>query len=106
MRVQLVGSQHDGGKERVACSVRHHAQAQEHITVCTVGRAEGIAQLAAAGFKRLNLSVSLNAARDPLRSSLRPVNRRTPLAELQAALRSEHDFWGPIVKASGFTPEA
>ncbi|MEO7708426.1 MAG: tripartite tricarboxylate transporter substrate-binding protein [Caldimonas sp.] len=27
-------------------------------------------------------------------------------AELQAALRSEHDFWGPVVKASGFTPEA
>jgi 23S rRNA (adenine2503-C2)-methyltransferase len=62
------------------------ALAQDHITVCTVGRAEGIAQLAAAGFKRLNLSVSLNAARDELRSSLMPVNRRTPLAELQAAL--------------------
>ena len=62
--------------------------AQEHITVCTVGRVDGIAQLAAAGFKRLNLSVSLNAARDELRSSLMPVNRRTPLAELQAALAS------------------
>ena len=33
------------------------------------------------------------------------VEASTP-AELQAALRSEHDFWGPIVKASGFTPEA
>ena len=62
------------------------AAAQEHITVCTVGRVDGIAQLAAAGLKRLNLSVSLNAARDELRSSLMPVNRRTPLAELQAAL--------------------
>jgi len=27
-------------------------------------------------------------------------------ADLQAALRREHDFWGPVVKASGFTPEA
>jgi tripartite-type tricarboxylate transporter receptor subunit TctC len=27
-------------------------------------------------------------------------------AELQASLRREHDFWGSIVKASGFTPEA
>ncbi|MEO6746743.1 MAG: tripartite tricarboxylate transporter substrate-binding protein [Caldimonas sp.] len=33
------------------------------------------------------------------------VEASTP-AELQAALRSEHDFWGPVVKASGFTPEA
>lgn len=27
-------------------------------------------------------------------------------AELRSALRSEFDFWGPIVKSSGFTPEA
>lgn len=27
-------------------------------------------------------------------------------AELQAAMRQEHDFWGPVVKASGFTPES
>lgn len=27
-------------------------------------------------------------------------------AEVRAALRSEYDFWGPIIKASGFTPEA
>jgi Tripartite tricarboxylate transporter family receptor/Dioxygenase len=27
-------------------------------------------------------------------------------AELSAALRKEHDFWGPVIKASGFTPEA
>jgi tripartite-type tricarboxylate transporter receptor subunit TctC len=26
-------------------------------------------------------------------------------AQLLAALRSEHDFWGPLIKASGFTPE-
>ena len=27
-------------------------------------------------------------------------------AELQAAMRQEHDFWGPLVKASGFTLES
>ncbi len=27
-------------------------------------------------------------------------------SELASALRAEHDFWGPIIKASGFTPEA
>jgi 23S rRNA (adenine2503-C2)-methyltransferase len=73
---------------RVMTDGAGYALAQEHITVCTVGRADGIAQLAAAGFKRLNLSVSLNAARDELRSQLMPVNRRTPLSELQAALAS------------------
>ena len=62
------------------------AMGQEHITVCTVGNVPGIEALGAAGFKRLNLSVSLNAARDELRSQLMPVNRRTPLAELQRTL--------------------
>ena len=27
-------------------------------------------------------------------------------AELQSALRAEYDFWGTIIRASGFTPEA
>lgn len=27
-------------------------------------------------------------------------------AELQSALRAEYEFWGPIIRASGFTPEA
>lgn len=58
----------------------------ERITVCTSGHAEGIARLAAQGWKRLNLSISLNAADDARRSQLMPVNRRTPLAELQRIL--------------------
>ena len=33
------------------------------------------------------------------------VEATTP-PQLQASLRSEHDFWAPVVKASGFTPEA
>src|SRR5690606_4789299 len=60
--------------------------AQERFTVCTVGNVRGIERLAAHGFRRLNVSVSLNAANDALRSRIMPVNRRTPLAELGAAL--------------------
>jgi 23S rRNA (adenine2503-C2)-methyltransferase len=60
--------------------------AQERITVCTVGHVQGIRRLAAAGFKRLNLSVSLNAPDDALRAQLMPIARKIPLAELQQAL--------------------
>jgi 23S rRNA (adenine2503-C2)-methyltransferase len=60
--------------------------AQERITVCTVGHVHGIRRLAAAGFKRLNLSVSLNAPDDALRADLMPIARRFPLSELQQAL--------------------
>jgi 23S rRNA (adenine2503-C2)-methyltransferase len=59
---------------------------QERLTICTVGNTEGIRLLDREGFKRLNLSISLNAASDALRSRLMPINRRTNLAELQAVL--------------------
>ena len=59
---------------------------QERLTVCTSGHAEGISRLAALGWKRLNLSISLNGANDELRSRIMPVNRKTPLAELQRIL--------------------
>ncbi|MEM1415623.1 MAG: radical SAM protein [Myxococcota bacterium] len=62
------------------------AMGQERMTICTVGHLEGLRRLRAAGFKRLNLSVSLNAPDDARRSKLMPVNRKTPLAELQAEL--------------------
>jgi 23S rRNA (adenine2503-C2)-methyltransferase len=64
------------------------AMAQERLTVCTVGDVAGIRRLAALGFKRLNLSVSLNAVRDDLRSELMPIGRRYDLATLQDALRA------------------
>lgn len=59
---------------------------QERITICTSGHAEGIARLATLGWKRLNLSLSLNGANDELRGQIMPVNRKTPLAELQRIL--------------------
>jgi 23S rRNA (adenine2503-C2)-methyltransferase len=62
------------------------AMGQERITVCTVGHVEGLERLAKLGLKRLNVSVSLNAARDDLRRELMPITRRYPLAELQQAL--------------------
>lgn len=62
------------------------ALGQEKITVCTVGHVDGIRRLAAAGFRRINLSVSLNAGSDAERATLMPIARRTSLAELQAAL--------------------
>jgi 23S rRNA (adenine2503-C2)-methyltransferase len=68
---------------------------QERITVCTVGHVAGIRRLESEGFKRLNLSISLNAANDSLRSELMPINRRTQLAELRdvlAAYRPRRNF--------------
>jgi 23S rRNA (adenine2503-C2)-methyltransferase len=59
---------------------------QERLTICTVGHLQGIRRLADEGFKRLNLSISLNAANDSLRSEIMPINRRTDLATLQEAL--------------------
>ena len=63
------------------------SMSQERITVCTVGRVDGVRKLQELGMKRLNLSISLNAANDPLRSELMPINRSVPLAELQTVLQ-------------------
>ncbi len=71
---------------RVLTDKRGLRYGQERITVCTSGHAEGIAQLRALGWKRLNLSISLNATDDATRDRLMPVNRRTPLVELQRIL--------------------
>lgn len=60
--------------------------AQERITVCTVGHAEGIRRLAGEGFKRLNLSISLNAVEDALRREIMPIHRRFDLRAVQEAL--------------------
>ncbi|MFW5829381.1 MAG: radical SAM protein [Planctomycetota bacterium] len=59
---------------------------QERITVCTVGHLDGIRKLRALGWRRLGLSISLNAANDQLRNKLMPMNRRCSLAALQAEL--------------------
>jgi 23S rRNA (adenine2503-C2)-methyltransferase len=60
--------------------------APRHITISTVGLGDGIARLVNLDQPLLNLAVSLNAPNDRLRSRLMPVNRATPLADLQAIL--------------------
>jgi len=60
----------------------------ERITLCTSGVAEGIRRLGAFGFKRLNLSISLNSALDETRSRIMPINRTIPLETLIAAMQS------------------
>ncbi len=60
--------------------------AQERITVCTSGLPDGVRALRDLGYKRLGLSISLNAGDDAKRSRLMPVGRRWGLAELGAAL--------------------
>jgi 23S rRNA (adenine2503-C2)-methyltransferase len=59
---------------------------QQRIRVCTVGRPEGIARLGALGWRRMDLSISLNAATDEKRTELMPVNKTVPLRALQDAL--------------------
>jgi 23S rRNA (adenine2503-C2)-methyltransferase len=60
----------------------------DKLTICTSGHADGIRKLFALGWKRLNLSISLNSAEDRTRSRMMPVNRTTGLAELQELLIS------------------
>jgi 23S rRNA (adenine2503-C2)-methyltransferase len=55
-----------------------------HITLSTCGVVPGFARLAAEGIQ-FELSVSLHAPNDALRSELMPVNRRWPLDELLEA---------------------
>ncbi len=60
--------------------------AHDRLTVCTVGHVPGIAALRQLGWKRLNLSLSLNAADDRQRAAIMPHSQRFPLAEIQRAL--------------------
>lgn len=63
------------------------------ITVSTVGRVDGLRQLAALArreplWRNLRLAVSLNAPTDALRNEIMPINKSMPLAELQHELLS------------------
>jgi 23S rRNA (adenine2503-C2)-methyltransferase len=63
------------------------------ITVSTVGRLDGLRELAALvrrepPWRNLRLAVSLNAPTDALRDEIMPINKGMPLAELQQALLS------------------
>ena len=63
------------------------------ITVSTVGMVPGIRRLAAEPWP-VYLAISLHAADDDLRSSLVPINKRYPIADLEAAARHYFDEKG------------
>jgi 23S rRNA (adenine2503-C2)-methyltransferase len=56
-----------------------------HITISTVGVVPQIDQFAAEGVQ-VNLAISLHAPTDEVRSSIMPVNRKWPVAELMSAV--------------------
>lgn len=66
------------------------------ITLSTCGVVPGIRRLAGEGLQ-VELSVSLHAPEDELRSRIMPVNRRWPLAELVDACRDYTEATGRIV---------
>jgi 23S rRNA (adenine2503-C2)-methyltransferase len=58
------------------------------LTLSTVGVVPEILRLAELGERRPRLAISLNATTDEIRSELMPVNRKWPIAELLAAVRT------------------
>ncbi len=71
---------------RVLCDPEGLSLGMSHVTISTVGRIEGIRRLAALGWRRINLAVSLNAPNDEIRSRIMPVNRGEPMVALREAL--------------------
>jgi len=59
---------------------------KSQITVSTVGRIDSLRALADLRWPNLRIAVSLCAPNDALRDQLVPINRGTPLADLQRAL--------------------
>ena len=58
------------------------------ITISTVGIVDGIRQVAALGWRRLNLGISLNAPNDSIRAQLMPIARQESMADLVRAMRA------------------
>ena len=59
-----------------------------HLTLSTCGLADRIDRLGREGSRKCCLAVSLNAANDPLRNQLMPVNKSYPLKRLKESLLS------------------
>lgn len=71
-------------REAIKRMVEEMGFSPRSLTVSTVGIVPGMRQLAEEPW-RVNLAVSLHAADDELRSRLVPINKRYPLAEVEAA---------------------
>lgn len=63
-----------------------------NITVSTVGKAAGMRrlceQMEKPGWRKLGIAISINAPNDEVRSSIMPINRATPMAELRDLIAS------------------
>ncbi|HSJ34220.1 MAG TPA: 23S rRNA (adenine(2503)-C(2))-methyltransferase RlmN [Acidimicrobiia bacterium] len=75
---------YDRVREAIRRMIEEMGMSPRSITVSTVGMIPGIRRLAEEGWP-LNLAISLHAADDELRSSLVPINRRYPIADLEQA---------------------
>lgn len=71
---------------RILCDPAGLSYAKSRLSISTVGRIEGIRKLAALGWRRINLAVSLNAPNDEIRSRIMPINRAEPMADLRQAM--------------------
>ncbi len=59
---------------------------KRQLRISTVGRTDGLRRLAALGWHRLNVAVSLNAPNDEIRSRIMPINKIEPMAPLRQAM--------------------
>jgi len=75
---------------RVLCDSNGCGVGSSMVCVSTVGRTDGIRRLGEfiqqPGFRRVTLAVSLNAPNDEIRSSIMPINRAEPMAQLREAM--------------------
>jgi 23S rRNA (adenine2503-C2)-methyltransferase len=75
---------YDRVREAIRRIVEEMGMSPRRLTVSTVGLVPGMLKLAEEPWQ-LNLAVSLHAADDDLRDSLVPINKRYPLADVEAA---------------------
>ena len=71
---------------RIISDQRGFNIAKRHITLSTVGMAEGLRKLAGLRWQDLKLAVSLNAPNDKIRSRIMPINHTFPMGRLRQAL--------------------
>lgn len=75
---------YDRVRESIRRMIEHIGMGARSITVSTVGVVPGMLRLAEEPWQ-VGLAVSLHAADDDLRSSIVPINKRYPLADVEAA---------------------
>jgi 23S rRNA (adenine2503-C2)-methyltransferase len=84
---------YDRVREAIRRIVEDMAMSPRRLTVSTVGLVPGMLRLADEPWP-VNLAVSLHAADDELRNTLVPINKRYPLADVEAAAANYFDRKG------------